>query len=52
MDAENPRHIESVEFRTMFAASLDGFLIVAVTGHILAANDSYCRMIGYTHKGY
>ena len=48
--AENPRHIESDEFRTMFAASLDGFLIVAVTGHILEANDSYCRMMGYNHE--
>ena len=50
MNAEHSRHIESDEFRTMIATSLDGFLIVAVTGYILEANDSYCLMMGYSRE--
>ena len=50
MGAKHSIHIESDEFRTMITTSLDGFLIVAVTGHILDANDSYCRMMGYSRE--
>ena len=50
MGAEHSIHIESDEYRTMIATSLDGFLIVAVTGYILDANDSYCRMMGYSRE--
>ncbi|MEI6205584.1 MAG: PAS domain S-box protein [Desulfuromonadales bacterium] len=50
MDAVHSIHIEPDEFRTMFTTSLDGFLIVAVTGHILEANDSYGRMVGYSRE--
>lgn len=50
MDAEHSLHIESDEFLTMISNSLDGFLIVAITGYILDANDSYCRMVGYSRE--
>ena len=50
MNPKNPIRIKSDEFRTMITTSLDGFLIVAVTGHILDANDSYCRLVGYPRE--
>ncbi len=50
MNPKNPIRIKSDEFRTMITTSLDGFLIVDVTGYILEANDSYCRMVGYTRE--
>ncbi|MEI6209055.1 MAG: PAS domain S-box protein [Desulfuromonadales bacterium] len=50
MEYEHAIHIEPDEFRTMITTSLDGFLIVAVTGHILEANESYCRLVGYSRE--
>lgn len=50
MDADHSIHIESDEFRTMITTSLDGFLIVTVSGRVLDANDSYCRMVGYSRE--
>jgi PAS domain S-box-containing protein len=41
-------YVSSEEFRTIIASSMDGFLLVDMTGHILDANDSYCRLVGYT----
>jgi len=50
MNPEHPIRIKSDEFHTMITTSLDGFLIVDKTGHALEANDSYCRMLGYTRE--
>jgi len=50
MNSEHPIHIESDEFCSMITKSLDGFLLADVTGNILEANDSYCRMVGYTRE--
>ncbi|MEI6208520.1 MAG: PAS domain S-box protein [Desulfuromonadales bacterium] len=49
MNSENRKHIESDDFRTLIASSVDGVTLVdAVSGYILDVNDSYCRMLGYT----
>ena len=36
------------EFRTIIRTSMDGFLMFDINGHILEANDSYCRLMGYS----
>ncbi len=36
------------QFKTIVQTSMDGFWITDAQGHIIAANDAYCRLIGYT----
>ncbi|MEI6306559.1 MAG: PAS domain S-box protein, partial [Deltaproteobacteria bacterium] len=38
------------EFRSIIATAVDGFLMVDLTGHILDANDSYCKLMGYSRE--
>jgi PAS domain S-box-containing protein len=40
----------SDEFRTLIANTVDGVLVVDMNGRILDANDSYCRMMGYSQE--
>ena len=48
MATDHHDYVSSEEFRTIIATSMDGFLLVDMAGHILDANDSYCRLVGYT----
>jgi diguanylate cyclase (GGDEF)-like protein/PAS domain S-box-containing protein len=38
--------IES-QFRSLVAASMDGFWLTDIQGHFLDVNEAYCQMIGY-----
>jgi PAS domain S-box-containing protein len=38
------------EYRTVIQASTDGFWVTDSAGRILDANDSICRMLGYTRE--
>jgi PAS domain S-box-containing protein len=48
MDNKNPGYIGFDEFHSIVANASDGFLLVDLAGHILDANASYCKMMGYT----
>lgn len=45
--AEEEARFGAARFRALFAASAAGMVEVAPDGHILSANDAFCRMIGY-----
>lgn len=47
-DTGNGRHMDSDEFRTMIATSLEDLLLVDMSGHTLEVNDSFSHMAGYT----
>jgi PAS domain S-box-containing protein len=36
------------DFYSIIAISIDGFLLVDLSGNILETNDSYCQMVGYS----
>ena len=38
------------EYRAVIQASTDGFWVTDATGRILDANESICRMLGYSHE--
>lgn len=48
MDAEHHVNIETDEFHTIIATSLDGFLLTDLAGNIRESNDSYCQLVGYS----
>lgn len=50
MNIESNRSITADDFRTIIATSMDGFLLVDMTGNILEANESYCQMLGYSRE--
>lgn len=43
-------HIEPELLHAIISTSMDGFLLVDLTGNILEVNDSYCQLIGFTHE--
>lgn len=48
MDALPRRSITPDEFSSIISTSMDGFLLVDISGAILEANDSCCQLVGYT----
>lgn len=46
--AEEKLRQNSLQYQTIISTSLDGFSICSASGKIMEANDSYCRMLGYT----
>jgi PAS domain S-box-containing protein len=50
MDHEQLGYIRSDELRSIIANSLDGFLLVDLSGHILEVNNSYCQLTGYNRN--
>ena len=38
------------QFNTITSTSMDGFLVITTSTHIIEANDAYCRMIGYSRQ--
>jgi PAS domain S-box-containing protein len=50
MDTGNQSPISADDFHTIMASSVDGFSLVDANGNIIDANDSYCRMMGYSRK--
>jgi len=38
------------ELSSITAASVDGYTLIDAGGYILDVNDSYCRMVGYSHE--
>ena len=49
-ETENIRPRAEEEIKTILRATIDGFYLVDLEGHILETNDSYCSMIGYNRK--
>jgi PAS domain S-box-containing protein len=47
MDVTASKYAEE-EYKAIISTSLDGFLITDIHGRILAVNDAYCRLIGYS----
>ena len=47
MDSDNTSLISSDEFHFIISSSIDGFLLVDLSGSILETNNSFCRMSGY-----
>jgi PAS domain S-box-containing protein len=35
------------QYRTILATAMDGFTLIDESGHIVDANDAYCRMVGH-----
>jgi PAS domain S-box-containing protein len=50
MDSELRRKIDSDGYRSIIANAADGFLLVDLDGHILEANNSYCKLMGYGYE--
>jgi two-component system cell cycle sensor histidine kinase/response regulator CckA len=48
MDTEHRGYASSDEFHSIIATSIDGFLLIDLTGNILETNDSYCMLVGYS----
>jgi two-component system cell cycle sensor histidine kinase/response regulator CckA len=39
---------KQIEYQTIIHASIDGFMIGDIHGHILDVNNGYCQVLGYT----
>ena len=50
MDTERHSSITPDDFHAIISTSLDGFLLVDLSGTILEANDSFGQMVGYTRN--
>ncbi|HIJ80144.1 MAG TPA: PAS domain S-box protein [Desulfuromonadales bacterium] len=48
MDTDLRRSITPDDFYSIISSSIDGFLLVDLSGNILETNDSYCQMVGYS----
>jgi PAS domain S-box-containing protein len=44
------RKLAETEFRAVIQTSLDGFWINDLSGRLLDANESFCRMLGYSRE--
>jgi PAS domain S-box-containing protein len=42
--------IREIKYRTVMAASPEGFCLVDMTGQLLEVNDAYCRLSGYSRE--
>jgi PAS domain S-box-containing protein len=48
MDTTPRKTLTPDDFRSIISTSIDGFLLVDMSGAILEVNESYCRLVGYT----
>ncbi|HTN93898.1 MAG TPA: PAS domain S-box protein [Gallionella sp.] len=37
-------------YQTLMNSALDGIRVMDINGNVVEANDSFCRMLGYTHE--
>jgi PAS domain S-box-containing protein len=50
MDSVPPGNVSLDELRTIFASSMDGFLMIDMAGNIREANESYAQLSGYSRE--